>query len=163
MPPTTQLLSSNRATYSRAWRVGICILALAISFVACGPTDRRSETSAAGTPTATTTATATISPSPSPSPSPTARVSQAFVRVVGTAGTAFVGQLLDGSGSRSVDGVIPEDFVLSTPRGFISASFSKTEAGLATITAQVFVDGALVAEQSTTTNFGSVTVNVPLP
>lgn len=83
--------------------------------------------------------------------------------MVGSAGTPFVGQIIDGSGSRSVDGIVPEDFVLATPRSFISASFSKTEAGLGTITAQIFVDGVLAAEQSTATNFGSVTANATLP
>lgn len=146
----------------------VCAAAIVVAVVwlaACGPTDRRDE--ARPTPTATTTATATPTPTSTATATPdatrTPQFRQVFVRVVGTAGTPFVGQILDGSGGRSVDGIIPEDFVLGTPRGFVSASFSKTAAGLETITAQVFVDGQLAAEQSTTTSFGSVTVNAALP
>lgn len=148
----------------RAAAVRRCVaLALFASLAfACGPTNRRGEV-AAGTPTPTPTASPSPSPSPTPSASPTPRLVQAFVRVEGTAGTPFVGQVLDGSGSRTVDGVIPQDFVLGTPRSFISATFSKTAEGLTTLTVRVFVDGVAQAEQSTTTNFGSVTVNVPLP
>jgi hypothetical protein len=149
----------------RAAGGALVVLGAALLLAACGPTNRRDEVNATPTPTVTATPTATATPTPTTTPDATRtpQFRQAFVRVVGTAGTPFVGQILDGSGGRSVDGVIPEDFVLGTPRSFVSASFSKTEAGLATITAQIFVDGVLTAEQSTTTNFGSVTVNAPLP
>jgi len=156
--------TANRAMAAPAFRraagsaVVIGVLAMLVGSVACGPTDRRAE----ATPSVTPTATPTPTPSPSPSVAPTVVFRQVFLRVEGTAGTPFVGQIIDGSGSRTVDGVVPQDFVLATPREFVSATFSKTAEGLSTIQAQIFVDGVRVAEQSTTTNFGSVTVNVPL-
>ncbi len=155
----TQRTLCDRVRVPRVAALTLLFAAGILALGACGPKNRRNE----ATPSPTITATPTPTPTATSTVTGTPSFSQAFVRVVGTAGTPFVGQLLDGSGSRSVDGIIPEDFVLSTPRDFISASFSKTEEGLATITAQVFVDGALVAEQSTTTNFGSVTVNTSLP
>lgn len=148
-PRPTQQQNLRRASIVAL--VGVfCIVA-----AACGPNNRRTQASTQSTPTPTPSATATATASPTATPG----FRQAFVRVVGTAGTPFVGQLIDGSGSRSVDGVVPQDFVLGTARDFISATFSKTDAGLGTITGQIFVEGSLVAEQSTTTNFGTITIN----
>lgn len=135
------------------------LLVASLALAACGPTNRRDD----ATKTPTPAATPTVTPSPTPRVTPTPPRVMAFVRVVGSAGTPFVGQILDGSGSRSVDGIVPEDFVVGTPRSFISASFTKTQEGLQTITAQIFLDGTLTAEQSTTTNFGSVSVSAPIP
>jgi hypothetical protein len=143
---------------SRRRRAALALVPLlAVACAACGPTDRRGE--ATPSPPAALTPTAT----PTPVGTPTPEFRQTFVRVLGTPGTRFTGLLIDGSGSRSVDGEIPEDFVLDNPRGFISASFTKSDDGLQTITAQIVIDRVVVAEQSTTTDRGSITVNASLP
>lgn len=144
-------------------RVLFTALAIAALAAGCEPTDRRAEATPSPTASGTPTETATPTPSPTPDRTATPEFVNAFVRVVGSAGTPFTGQILDASGSRTIDGVVPEDFVLINPQTFISFIVSKTQEGLETVTAQIYVNNELVGEQSTSTEFGSVTVNASLP
>ena len=85
-----------------------------------------------------------------------------FFRVIGTDLTKFRGQIGDSTGNRSVDGIVPQDFVLENARNFVSGSFTKTVSGRQALTAQLFVDGELRAEQTTNVEGGTVSVSAPI-
>lgn len=85
-----------------------------------------------------------------------------FLRVLGSDGTPFIGQIGDSTGNRTVDGIIPQDYVIENARDSIFGSFTKTRGGRQLLIAQLFRNGQVVSQQQTTVSRGTVTVSSPL-
>ncbi len=133
-------------------------------FSACGPSTPNDN---AGFILPTATPQFTASPSPTQTPpvqgTPTkSGVHQAIVRIRGTSGAEFRGQLSDGSSNQSIDGTIPAQFPLSNVRTFVSASANITSAGRNELTIQILVDGQVKDERTAFSESASVSLTVPL-
>jgi len=87
------------------------------------------------------------------------------IRVTGTSGTPFKGSYgLVGSGTESVEGVIPQDYELSykepaSPFLTVKASMQKKVDDYSTVTVQIIVDGETKAERTTGAGFGVAKVS----
>jgi hypothetical protein len=86
------------------------------------------------------------------------------IRVSGTPGMSFSGNYGTLDSSRSVDGTTPDSFEVEVKTGFlefdsVSAVMQKQEQGSEELTVQMLVDGEVVKEQSTTAQFGVVSLN----
>lgn len=131
----------------------------------CGPSEPDSNT---GFNLPTPTAPFTASPTPTATPinqgtaTPTRGVHQVVVRVRGTTDAKFRGQLSDATSNRSVDGTIPAEFTFMNARTFVSASFNITDTGRKELAVQIYSDGMLKSEQSTTAEFASVSLSATL-
>lgn len=140
--------------------VGLALLVVCLS--ACGP-DEPNDNEGFNLPTATPPFTASPSPTQSPPPQGTPTrvgVHQAVVRIRGTSGATFRGQLSDGSSNQSIDGTIPAEFSLVNARSFVSASANVTSAGRNELTVQILVDGLLRDERTAFSEFASVSLTV---
>ncbi len=83
------------------------------------------------------------------------------IRVTGTPGVAFVGNYAAGGGSSgSLEGVTPQDFEVpvQTEADDVAANVRKPNEGTEELTLQLLVGGEVVEEQSTTEQFGWVSV-----
>ena len=86
------------------------------------------------------------------------------IRVAGTPGMSFSGNYGTLDRQRSVDGTTPDNFEAEVKTGFlefdsVSAVMQKREQGNGELTIQMIVDGEVVKEQSTTAEFGVVSLN----
>ncbi len=83
------------------------------------------------------------------------------IRVTGTPGVAFSGGYAVAGGSySSVEGVTPQDFEVEvrTKADGVAANVRKLDEGNEELTLQLLVDGEVVANKSTTEQFGGVSV-----
>lgn len=86
------------------------------------------------------------------------------IRITGTPGMPFSGSYGTLDSLRSVDGSIPDNFEVKVETGFlafdsVSAVMQKREQGNGVLTVQMLIDGEVVKEQSTTAEFGVVSLN----
>jgi hypothetical protein len=86
------------------------------------------------------------------------------IRVTGTPGMPFSGSYGTLDRLRSVDGTTPDNFEAEVKTGFlafdsVSAVMQKREQGNEELTVQMLMDGEVVKEQSTTAEFGVVSLN----
>ena len=88
------------------------------------------------------------------------------VRVIGTDGLAFTGDIGSLDGSRSVEGAVPQEYEVQVQTGefdfdtvyaFFSRDFTDESEG--TLGVQVVYDGEVVKEGETSAQAGSVSVN----
>ena len=89
----------------------------------------------------------------------------ATIRVTGTSGTPFKGSYgLVGSSTKSVEGVVPQDYEVSynDPSGpfvTVKASMQKRVDDYSSITVQIIVDGETKTERTTAAGFGVAKVS----
>ena len=81
------------------------------------------------------------------------------IRVEGIPGLSFSGSYGDLGSQKSVDGTIPETYTIENPEGdIVSVVFQKQERG-GTLTVKLMKDGKVVKSESTTAEFGVVSVS----
>ena len=88
------------------------------------------------------------------------------VRVAGTEGLRFTGEIATLDGSRSVEGTVPEEYEARIETGrrdfdYVSAFFSRNleDEGEGTLRAEIVSGGEVVEEAETSARAGSVNVN----
>jgi hypothetical protein len=107
-------------------------------------------------------------PAPTPAPAKKDEGQTVTVRVTGTPGVAFQGNYGTPDSTRSVDGVTPQEYDVEVETGLFStdavtAVMQKQGQGNEELSVEMLVGDETVKEQSTTSPFGVVTVNLTPP
>ena len=139
--------------------LGLLLVVIIIGAVIGGPQEEKG-----GSPAPAPSPSPSPEPAPAPSPPPAKKAaSEVVISVGGTPGIPFSGSYGTAQGGqRSVDGIVPTEYEVEVEGGAFSfdtvTAVMQKKGPEGELTVQILSDGEVLEEQSTTAQFGVVTV-----